>query len=325
MISVVVPIFNEQENLTQLHRRLVHSLEKTQLAFEIVLVDDGSSDESPALLAQLASAHDHVKVVTLSRNFGHQPAVTAGIRHATGDAVVLIDGDLQDPPELVVDLVREWQRGYQVVVAQRRSRPERGLRGLGFRLFYPLLRKFTELPHIPSAGIFGLMDRAVVDEFNQLPERSRFIPGLRLWLGFSQTTVSYDRHLRAAGEPKQTLSRLVKYAANAIFSFSYKPLRAATYGGLLAAAFGFATAVYFVGKRMMGLEQAETGFTTLLSMVIFLGGIQLLGIGLLGEYVGRVYEEVKQRPLYVVKSTKNITRSNSDQSTASASTLRKVA
>jgi dolichol-phosphate mannosyltransferase len=300
MLSVVVPIFNEQENLPELHRRMVSSLEATGMPWEVVLVNDGSRDRSLEVLRQIHAADGRFKVVSLSRNFGHQPAVSAGIHHARGDAVVLIDGDLQDPPEVIVDLVRAWQAGVQVVVAERRTRADAGVRGIGFRLFYPVMRRLTELPNVPDAGIFCLMDREVVAEFNRLPERNRFIPGLRLWLGFRQGTVQYDRQERAAGKPKQTFRRLLNYAMNGIVSFSYRPLRLATYTGFVVTAFGFLTACYFVIKRLRGDEQAVTGFTTLLCAIVFMGGVQLICVGILGEYIGRIYEEVKQRPLYVV-------------------------
>ena len=179
------------------------------------------------------------KIVTLSRNFGHQPAVSAGIHHAAGDCVVLIDADLQDPPEVIPEMIRKWEEGFQVVLGERSSRAEGGMRGIGFRLFYPVLRWITDLPSGPDAGIFGLMDRAVVDEFNRLPERNRFIPGLRNWLGFRQTSVKYPRAERAAGKPKQSLGRLIRYAADGMVSFSYKPLRAATWLGFIASVLAF--------------------------------------------------------------------------------------
>jgi dolichol-phosphate mannosyltransferase len=217
MLSVVVPIYNEEANLPELLRRTSAALEATGEAWEIVLVDDGSRDGSARIIRQAHDADPRVKLIALSRNFGHQPAITAGVHHARGDAVILLDGDLQDPPELIPRLVEKWRdEGFQVVLAQRRSRAEHGAaRRIGFRLFYPLMRHVSDLPAgttAAEAGIFGLMDRVVVDCFNRLPERNRFIPGLRQWLGFRQGAVEYDRRDRAAGEPKQTLGRLIKYA-----------------------------------------------------------------------------------------------------------------
>ena len=302
MISVVVPIFNEQENLPELCRRLTGALDSTGHDWEVVLVNDGSGDGSGRLIRQFHQQDPRIKAVELSRNFGHQPAVTAGIHHARGDCVVLIDGDLQDPPEVIPQLVAQWELGHRVVIGERRSRADgRGARGLGFRFFYPVLRHITDLPDGPDAGIFGLMDRVVVEEFDKLPERNRFIPGLRSWLGFEQVSVLYDRNDRAAGSPKQTLRRLVHYAMDAIFSFSYKPLRAATYLGLVVSTVAFLLAAWYFVTFFAFKKQAGTGFTTIVLSVLFLGGVQLICVGILGEYVGRIYEEVKQRPLYVVK------------------------
>lgn len=300
-ISVVVPLYNEQEIISDLVTRLRSALDITGVPWETILVDDGSRDATAALVGDLHRRDPRFKLVRLSRNFGHQPAVTAGIHHASGDCVVLIDGDLQDPPEVIPQLVDAWLAGAKVVVAERRTRADHGLRGLGFKAFYPLLRRITELPDVPNAGIFGLMDRAVVAEFNRLPERNRFIPGLRLWLGFEQATVYYDREDRAAGKPKQTFARLLAYAMNGIVSFSYRPLRAATYGGFIVSAFGFLTAFAFILRRLFFNDDAVTGFTTMLTMTMILAGVQLISVGILGEYIGRIYEEVKQRPLYVVK------------------------
>jgi dolichol-phosphate mannosyltransferase len=300
MVSIVIPIFNEQENLPELRRRIIAAMETAGEPWEVILVDDGSRDESPRILREFHDSDPRFKVVTLSRNFGHQPAVSAGIHHAAGDAVVLIDGDLQDPPEVIPEIIRKWKEGFQVVLAQRASRAEGGVRGIGFRLFYPILRRITDLPSAPDAGIFGLMDRSVVTEFNRLPERNRFIPGLRSWLGFRQASVLYDRSDRAAGKPKQTLGRLIRYAADGMVSFSYKPLRAATWLGFSASIVAFALAIFYVITFFTQHKQIS-GFTTEIFCILFFGGVQLISVGILGEYIGRIYEEVKQRPLYIVR------------------------
>ena len=300
MISVVVPIFNEQENLPELRRRLVAALEQTGEAWELVLVNDGSRDRSPEIIRQFHAEDPRIKLVDLSRNFGHQPAVTAGVHHARGDCVILIDGDLQDPPEVIPDMVKQWRAGSQVVLGERSSRTDSGARGIGFKLFYPVLRAMTDLPSAPDAGIFGLMDRRVADEFNKLPERNRFIPGLRSWLGFKQTSVVYDRTDRAAGKPKQTLRRLIHYAMDAIFSFSYRPLRWVTYMGLMVSTVTFGLALWYIFDFFYH-RKPITGFTTTIVCVLFLGGVQMIAIGIVGEYIGRIYEEIKQRPLYVVR------------------------
>jgi len=304
MISVVVPIFNEVENLPELRRRLQGALDATGRAWEVLFVDDGSRDGSARIIAEYHREDSRFKLIELSRNFGHQPAVTAGIHHARGECVILMDGDLQDPPEVIGQLVDQWARGDQVVLAERSSRADRrGARGVGYRLFYPLLRWMTDLPSAPDAGIFGLMDRAVVEEFNRLPERNRFIPGLRSWLGFRQGRVLYDRQERAAGKPKQTLRKLIHYAMDAMISFSYKPLRAATYLGFVVSIVAFLLGVYFLFSFFYFHKPSGSGFTTTILCVLFLGGVQLICMGILGEYVGRIYEEIKQRPLYVVQQS----------------------
>lgn len=301
MISVVIPIFNEEENLPELHRRTAAALESTGRPWEVIFVNDGSRDRSAEMIRSLHAADSRFKLVSLSRNFGHQPAITAGIHHARGDCVILIDGDLQDPPEVIPDLVNAWTQGSQVVLAERRSRAEGGMRSLGFRLFYPILRRISDLPGVSNAGIFGLMDRVVVEEFNKLPERNRFIPGLRSWLGFRQTSVLYDRHGRAAGKPKQTLRRLIHYAMDGMISFSYRPLRWVTWMGLFISGVTFLLAVYYLIEFIARRGRTYgTGFTTIIICVLFLGGVQMISIGILGEYIGRIYEEIKQRPLYVV-------------------------
>src|SRR4051812_27228608 len=304
LISAVVPIFNEQANLPELRRRLALALDATGHDWEILLVNDGSTDASASLICQFAALDPRIRGIELSRNFGHQPAITAGIHEARGDCVILIDGDLQDPPEVIPQMVEQWEAGHAVVLGQRRSPADAsGARGIGFRLFYPLMRRLSDLPHGPDAGIFGLMDRAVVDQFNKLPERNRFIPGLRQWLGFRQAAVEYDRPHRAAGQPQQTLRRLIKYAMGGMGSFGYRPLRVATWFGFACAALGFVIALFFIARRIFFKDPAVTGFTTLLTMMMFIGGIQLITIGILGEYTGRIYEEVKQRPLYIVAET----------------------
>jgi glycosyltransferase involved in cell wall biosynthesis len=302
MISVVVPIFNEQENLPELRQRLVAALNRISEDWEIILVDDGSRDASAEIISRWHGEDPRIKLLSLSRNFGHQPALTAGIHHARGDAVVLIDGDLQDPPELIPDLVAKWRsENAQVVFAQRTSRAESGLRGMCLRAFYPILRFVTDLPAMPNAGTFSLLDRTVIDHFNRLPERNRFIPGLRTWLGFRQASLPYARQPRAKGSAKQSFRRLMHYASDATFSFSYKPLQAVTGLGFIVAAVGFITALAFVIRRLFFNDPAVTGFTTLLSMTMLLGGIQLLCLGIVGQYIGRIYEELKQRPLYIVQ------------------------
>src|SRR5436309_879102 len=279
MISVVVPIFNEEENLPELRDRITKALESIGDSWELICVNDGSRDRSLAMLREMHQHDPRIKLINLSRNFGHQPAVTAGIHYARGDCVILIDGDLQDPPELFPEMVSKWKEGNQIVLAERRSRSETGTRGIGFRLFYPIFRRISDLPSAPDAGIFGLMDRRVVEEFNKLPERNRFIPGLRSWLGFNQASVLYDRNERAHGKPKQTLRKLIRYAMDGMISFSYKPLRAAAYLGLLVSISAFGLGVFYI-VTFFAWHKEFTGFTTTIVSVLFLGGVQLVSIGI---------------------------------------------
>jgi len=208
---------------------------------------------------------------------------------------------LQDPPEIIPELVSAWQSGAQVVRAVRRTRSERGLRRVGFNLFHAVFGRLTDYPIEPNSGTFCLLDREAVDAFNRLPERNRFFPGLRAWIGFVRTDVPYDRKERVAGKPQQTFRKLVRYAFDGLFSFSHLPLRLLTYFGLIVAGIGFVLGVFYAVRRIVGVETAATGFTTLVTLLLFIGGVQLIGIGVLGEYLGRVYDEVKQRPNYIVK------------------------
>jgi len=301
-VTLVMPVFNEEKVLPALFARLAALFDANPgTAWHAVLVNDGSRDASADLIRAQAARDPRFELLELSRNFGFQAALAAGLAHARGDAIVTMDADLQDPPELIVELVQAWQGGADVVRATRRSRQERGLRRVGMNLFHAFFDRISDFPIEPNSGTFGLLSRAAVDALNQLPERHRFFPGLRAWVGFRTAEVFYDRHDRAAGVPQQTLRRLVHYAFDGVFSFSYLPLRLLTYTGLVVAGCGFALGLYFVIKRLLGIESAQTGFTTLVTLVLFLGGIQLVGIGVLGEYLARVYDEVKQRPLYLVR------------------------
>ena len=303
-LDIVIPIYNEQENLPVLHGRLKEACDNLQnLTWQVIYVNDGSSDRSLEIMLDQHREDPRFSIVELSRNFGHQAAISAGLACSDSDAVIVMDGDLQDPPELIPELISCWRQGANVVRAQRRSRKETGIRRLGFDIFHKLFTLITDFPVPPNAGIFGLLDRQAADELKRLPEQNRFFPGLRSWVGLKQELVYYDRDDRAGGKPKQSLSRLIHYALDAVFSFSYKPLRIMTGAGAFISATGFALACFFVIKRLLGIEIAQTGFTTLVTVILFLGGIQLIAIGLVGEYLARIYDEVKQRPLFIVKDT----------------------
>ena len=302
-IAVVIPVFNEEAVLPELFQRLAAVFDRDPgCAWAAILVNDGSRDRSAALIAEQHSRDPRFKLVDLSRNFGFQGALAAGLAAAaTADAVVTMDADLQDPPEVLPELVAAWRGGAEVVRAVRRTRSETGLRRVGFDLFHKTFGALIDYPIEPHSGTFGLLGRAAVDAFSQLPERHRFFPGLRAWVGFTRVDVPYDRQERAAGRPQQTFRRLVHYALDGIFSFSYLPLRVLTYAGVFIAFMGLAAGLFFILWRLTGNERAFTGFTTLIALVLFLGGVQLIGIGILGEYLGRIYDEVKQRPNFIVR------------------------
>jgi glycosyltransferase involved in cell wall biosynthesis len=302
-IAVVIPVFNEEAVLPELFQRLAAVFDcEPGCAWAAILVNDGSRDRSAGLVADQHARDPRFKLVDLSRNFGFQGALAAGLAAATAaDAVVTMDADLQDPPEVLPALVAAWRGGAEVVRAVRRTRSETGLRRVGFDLFHKTFGALIDYPIEPHSGTFGLLGRAAVDAFSQLPERHRFFPGLRAWVGFTRADVPYDRQERAAGQPQQTFRRLVRYALDGIFSFSYLPLRVLTYAGVFIAFMGFAAAMFYAVRRLLNIETAPTGYTTLVTVVLFLGGVQLIGIGVLGEYLGRVYDEVKQRPNFIVR------------------------
>lgn len=305
LVAIVTPVYNEEAVLPDLCARLTKLFDShPACTWQAVLVDDGSRDRSTELIRAQAARDPRFQLVELSRNFGFQSALSAGlVRAATADAVVTMDADLQDPPEIIPDLIAAWRDGAEVVRAVRRSRAERGMRRVGFDVFHALYGRLTDYPVEPNSGTFGLLGRAAVTAFNELPERNRFFPGLRAWIGFPAADVYYDRQERAAGKTQQSLPRLVRYALDGLFSFSHLPLRLLTYSGIFVAAMGFAGGLFFVLWRLFGFENSQQGFTTLVTLVLFLGGVQLIGIGVLGEYLGRVYDEVKRRPNYIVKSS----------------------
>jgi len=306
MLSVIVPVFDERENLEALRRRLLAVLEEVTAGdFEVVFVDDGSRDGSDRVLDALHAVEPRFKVLHLSRNFGHQAALQAGLDAAAGDAAVLIDADLQDPPELIGTLVARWREGHDVVYALRRRRKEGLALRAAYALFYRTLRAVAEVDVPVDAGDFCLLDRRVVDALAALPERHRFLRGLRSWVGFRQVGVEYERDARAAGAPKYTLAKLVRLALSGYVGFSALPLRAAAWLGFAAAALGFALGIWAVVTRVLAIPSPR-GWASTLAVVLFVGGVQLLVLGVIGEYLGRVYDEVRRRPTYVVRSAAGI-------------------
>jgi glycosyltransferase involved in cell wall biosynthesis len=304
MLSVVVPIYNEEENITAFHAAVKAVMETMEERWEIVYVNDGSRDSSLSLLLEIQRRDPHVAVLEFSRNFGHQAALTAGLQVAKGDAVMLMDGDFQDPPEVLPRMVRAWKDGAKVVIAERSSRAEKGIRGRLFPLFYKVMGLISDFPIPLNAGIFGLLDRQAADAISNLQEGNRYLPGLRAWVGFPTAIVYYERADRAAGEAKQTLPRLFKYAMDAIFSFSYKPLRMGLVLGVGVMAFTLFLSLVNLGNTMFHLKYfgivPGSGHIGTLLAILFLGSVQLICMGLLGEYIGRIYDEVRRRPLYLV-------------------------
>ncbi len=311
LLSVVVPLYNEQETVEALWERLRAVLQPLEAPFEVVLVDDGSHDATPRLIDALHQRDQRVVVVRLSRNFGHQAAISAGLAHAQGQAVVVMDGDLQDPPELIPQFLRLWREGNDVVYAVRRSRREGPVRRLGYRAFYQLLGWISDLEIPPDSGDFSLMDRRVVDAFNRLPERCRFARGLRRFLGFRQAGLVYDRPARAAGRPKYTLRKLVGLAIDGLVSFSSSPLRMVTYLGLAAAGLAIVLTAWVLDDAIRH-HSAPQGWASTLIVVLFLGAAQLLSLGVLGEYLRLIFLEAKQRPAYIVAELKRHAGSHRD-------------
>ena len=299
-LSLVVPVFNEVETLPEFYQRATTALQGSCDTYEIVFVDDGSSDGSLDVLRRFAGVDAHVRVVSFSRNFGHQTAVTAGLNHSRGSAVAVIDSDLQDPPELIPQLLGRWREGYQVVYAVRRNRKENAFKRAGYALFYRLLQRLSYVNMPLDAGDFAIMDRCVVDLLNAMPERNRFVRGIRAWVGFRQVGLEYDRAPRFAGESKYPFTKLLKLAYDGVVSYSFVPLRMVTQLGFVISVFAFAAIAYLLFQKVF-FGIALVGWTSTIVAILFLGGVQLVSIGILGEYVGRIFDEVKRRPLYVVK------------------------
>lgn len=300
MLSVVVPLFNERENLGELHQRLTLTLESLDLNYEIILVDDGSVDETPALLARLRDRDARVVVVTLSRNFGHQAAVCAGLDHARGDAVVVMDGDLQDPPEVLPRLVGLWREGFEVVYAVRKGRKEPFWKRLAYAAFYRILRAVSDLDIPLDSGDFCLMDRKVVDVLIHLPEKLRFVRGLRTFVGFRQIGLIYERSYRNAGRSKYSVFALVNLAVDGLISLSSYPLHLVTQLGIVSAgAAALLTARVLADALTNGTS--PRGWASTIVVVLVMGSVQLISLGIMGEYVRRIFVEVKGRPTYIVR------------------------
>ena len=302
LLSVVAPVYNEEELVEEFVRRTCAAA--ANWAFELVIVNDGSSDGTPALLDAIAAADPRVRVIHLSRNFGHQAALTAGLEHACGDVVAMLDADLQDPPELIGEMINQWSHGSDVVYAVRERREgETAFKLATASWFYKLFDKLAQVDLEPNSGDFRLLDRRALNALLAMTERSRFLRGMTVWVGFTQTAVPYERDARHAGETKYTLSKMLRFSLDAVASFSHLPLQLATYAGLISASLAFIAIPVVIGLRIA--DSYLPGFSSITIAILLLGGIQLIAIGVIGEYVGRIYDEVKHRPLYIVREERN--------------------
>jgi glycosyltransferase involved in cell wall biosynthesis len=302
LVSVVVPCMNEAEVLRETHCSLATVLTQAAIDFEIVYVDDGSTDSTFDLLSELQTQDDRVRVVRFARNFGHQVAITAGLEHASGDAVVIIDADLQDPPEVILEFLVKWMDGYDVVYGVRTEREgETAFKLWTAKYFYRLIGRLSETRIPLDTGDFRLMDRRVVDALLSMPERDRFVRGMVSWLGFSQVAVPYRRAARAAGHTKFSLFKMLRFALDGIFSFSILPLRLATWTGFAASALAVVGIIVVLLERFIGVPGLVKGWSSAVIAELFIGGVQLVCLGIIGEYVGRIYGEAKRRPLYIVR------------------------
>jgi polyisoprenyl-phosphate glycosyltransferase len=312
--SLIIPIYNEEATIAELYRRVSALMDRLDAPAELILINDGSRDRSLPLMRELHQKDPRVCYLSLARNFGHQIAVTAGLNFVRGQAVVILDADLQDPPELIPDMLELWRQGYQVIYAQRTQRKKEGwLKRLTAYVFYRLLKRLADVDIPTDTGDFCLMDRQVVDVLNAMPERNRYIRGLRSWVGFRQTSIKFERDPRFAGDVKYTFRKSFSLAVNGLVSFSKVPLQISTYVGLFAAFIALIMAMLVLYWRIFTPHSPLTGITTIIIAIFFLGAVQLVSIGILGEYIGRIYEEVKNRPLYTLGEVAGFERGMRDE------------
>lgn len=330
MISIVIPAYNEEDGIAETYRRIVESAPAWGEDFELLIVDDGSRDRTLAICEQIGSTDPRLKVISLSRNFGHQPAVSAGLMHARGSIVAIMDADLQDPPEQLVRFIDKVREGWDVVYAIRTKRKEGILKRACYNAYYRILKRLAVLDIPLDAGDFCVMRGEVVDEINRLPERSRFVRGLRSWVGFRQTGLAYERDARFAGEPKYDFRRLMKLAMGGIVNFSYRPLQFIMFLGLALAALCFMGAIfvalqYVANWTIIGFNPRNArGWTSTIFIVLFVSAANLTCMGILGEYLGVLFEEVKHRPVWVVKKRVNLPEDFQVSVAAPARVMQKV-
>jgi polyisoprenyl-phosphate glycosyltransferase len=302
-ISVIIPTYNEEANVNMLHERLRKVLEQITSNYEMIFVNDGSRDNTIVLIKELAQKHPQVKFIDFSRNFGHQIAVTAGLDKASGDAVVIIDADLQDPPELIVEMHKKLKEGFEVVYAKRKTRKGESIFKLWTaKTFYWLLSKITSISIPVDTGDFRIIDRKIVDILHQMPEKNKYLRGQISWIGFNQTFVEYDRDERVAGETSYPFSKMLQFALDGITAFSDLPLKIVTYFGFLVSGITFLVMIYALYSRFMTSDY-EPGWTSLIISVLFIGGVQMIAIGIIGEYLSRMNNNIRNRPLYIIKDS----------------------
>jgi len=306
-LSVIVPCFNEEDVIEESYKRIKDVLAKLELTTQIIFINDGSVDKTEFLLAGFASKDKTVKVISFSRNFGHQKAVTAGLNHCNSDMAVIIDADLQDPPELIPEMIKTMvEEGAQVVYCVRKSRKGEGLfKRLSAKAFYRLLNFFSEVKLPVDTGDFRLIDKSIIREFNKMHEKGKYIRGLVSWMGFKQVPFYYEREARFAGETKYPFSKMLKLATTSLLYFSTKPLKLATTLGFISVVFSLLLGVWSILGKIMGFTHANSGWTSLFVLIIFFGGVQLLTIGIVGSYIGNLFEEIKNRPEYIIEKKEN--------------------
>ncbi|MBY0597564.1 glycosyltransferase family 2 protein [Bacillus bingmayongensis] len=306
LISIIVPMYFEEEVAQECYNRLKSVTLQNNINYEFVFVNDGSIDRTMEILKGISAKDPRAKIVNFARNFGHQIAVTAGIDVAKGDAIVIIDADLQDPPEVIPELIAKWEEGYEVVYAKRKQRNgETWFKLVTAKYFYRFLNYMSDMDIPKDTGDFRLIDRKVADVFKQMTERNRFVRGMMSWIGFRQTYIEYERDERFAGETKYPLKKMIKFASDGIIAFSTKPLRMVMTLGLISVLISIAVLIYSVIVKIIG-QDIQTGWASLMVAITFFSGMQLLGLGIVGQYVARIYDESKNRPIYVVKETVNI-------------------
>jgi polyisoprenyl-phosphate glycosyltransferase len=307
LISIVVPMYFEEKVVKECHRRITSVATHNNLNYELLFVNDGSTDRTLELLETIANSDSHVKVISFSRNFGHQIAVTAGIDKAKGDAIVIIDADLQDPPELIPEMIRIWKQGFDIVYGKRKKRDgESWFKLTTAKVFYKFLNKMSTVNIPVDTGDFRLIDRKVAQALKQMPEHNRFLRGMASWVGFKQVALEYERKERFAGETKYPLKKMIKFALDGIFSFSVKPLKLVEYLGCTTILIAFILIIYTTLSPFLGFKTLTLGWTLALILIAFIGGIQLFSIGMVGEYVARIYDESKGRPLYIIEKEINL-------------------